>query len=544
MSTERLETARLKVFISYSRADAAFADELVAGLEYGDRFTVTIDRHSIVEGEDWRRRIGALIADADTVVFVLSPDSVQSDICVWEVEEAHRLSKRILPVLAHSVGSLPVPPLLAALNYVRFDEGRSFMAGLKALATALQTDVDWLREHTRLLARAMEWEGAGRQPNRMLAGNDIAEAKAWIARRPRDAPEPTELHLEFIRASEQAELGRTNAERQRLEEMAAAQAARAEALAERETVVKKLSRRTTAGLVGAGSLTAMAAALAYWGTDAESRFRREKERAEDAQKRSLDAAIKREAMRTDLEGQLSAYAASPGQEADDGPEGGNSPYTKHVLEELASADAPLQAALAKAHYRVLGTSRTSQRPYLATDLNGEIYLRQPPTSRRLKALVVSVAHMGDGVPLLANVERDANAWRGYLERCGFQVEALVNPRRSAIKDAMDSIKFEKRDTDYRRNNLIQKVSILPSPGAPPPNTMIAFFFSGAGGYRAGGNYIMTGDTKVAPLEDAHQSMLAVSDIQAWARRTAAASLIVLDTNFFNTDPKPPGTATR
>ena len=88
------DAPKLKVFISYSRADARFADELVAGLEFKEEFAVTIDRHSIVEGEDWKKRLGALIADADTIVFILSPDSAQSPLCAWEVEEAHRLSKR------------------------------------------------------------------------------------------------------------------------------------------------------------------------------------------------------------------------------------------------------------------------------------------------------------------------------------------------------------------------------------------------------------------------------------------------------------------
>jgi hypothetical protein len=134
----------------------AFADELVAGLEFEGGFEVAIDRHSIVEGEDWKKRLGALIADADTVVFVLSPASAKSDICAWEVEEAARLSKRVIPVLAKPLEGISAPPRLAALNYVRFDEGRSFMAGLKGLTTALKADLDWLREHTRLLARAME----------------------------------------------------------------------------------------------------------------------------------------------------------------------------------------------------------------------------------------------------------------------------------------------------------------------------------------------------------------------------------------------------
>src|SRR5262249_38673333 len=83
---------------------------------------------------------------------------------------------------------------------------------------ALNTDLDWLREHTRLLQRASEWQAGGRATNRMLSGDDIAAAKAWAARRPKDAPEPTTLHLDYIRASEDFEDERQSEERRRLEE--------------------------------------------------------------------------------------------------------------------------------------------------------------------------------------------------------------------------------------------------------------------------------------------------------------------------------------
>jgi hypothetical protein len=51
---------KLNVFVSYSRADLEFADELVDGLDLMG-YETTIDRHSIIEGEDWHARIGAQI---------------------------------------------------------------------------------------------------------------------------------------------------------------------------------------------------------------------------------------------------------------------------------------------------------------------------------------------------------------------------------------------------------------------------------------------------------------------------------------------------
>jgi len=237
------KASKLRVFISYSRDDLDFADQLFAALGLAG-FDPAIDRHGISGGEEWRLRLGGLIREADTVVFVLSPSSAGSDMCAWEVEEAARLGKRILPVVCRPLGETTPPPRLASLNYILFhaddkSPGAGFGTGLVKLAAALNTDLDWLREHTRLLARATEWEAAKRVENRMLSGADIGAAKAWAARRPKGAPEPTALHLDYIRASEAAEGARLDAERQQLAEIAAAQDARAKALAGAEAAQRE-----------------------------------------------------------------------------------------------------------------------------------------------------------------------------------------------------------------------------------------------------------------------------------------------------------------
>jgi WD40 repeat protein len=64
---------KAKVFISYSRKDLAFADRLDTALR-ARGFEPLIDRSEIYAFEDWWKRIQALIAQADTIIFVLSPD--------------------------------------------------------------------------------------------------------------------------------------------------------------------------------------------------------------------------------------------------------------------------------------------------------------------------------------------------------------------------------------------------------------------------------------------------------------------------------------
>src|SRR5262249_42496165 len=176
-----------------------------------------------------------MISEADTVVFVLSPDSARSEICFHEVEEAVRLGKRILPVNCRPLTGVSAPQRLQNLNYIFFHAepkapGSGFGTGLANLIAALNTDFEWLREHTRYLQRAIDWDTGGRSANRLLSGNDIHEAKAWVARRPKSAPEPTGLHLDFIRASEDEMEARSNEQRKQLAAMAAAQSEREIAL--------------------------------------------------------------------------------------------------------------------------------------------------------------------------------------------------------------------------------------------------------------------------------------------------------------------------
>ena len=143
--------------------------------------------------------------------------------------------------------------------------GSGFGAGLTALVAALNTDLGWIREHTRLLERATEWDAGGRPAGRLLSGSDIVQAKVWAGRRPKGAPDPTPMHFEFIRASEEEEEGRASAERKRLDEMAAAQEERAKALKAAEEAQRAGARARamiTWGSVAAGAVVLVT--LAGW----------------------------------------------------------------------------------------------------------------------------------------------------------------------------------------------------------------------------------------------------------------------------------------
>lgn len=126
-----------RVFISYSRKDEGFAQELVAGMELTG-FRPHMDQHDIAAGEDWEARLGRLIEAADTVAFVISPDAVASERCAWEVKRTAELKKRLLPFVWHAVAESEVPPRLKQLNDIFFHKPHSFVSSLVELTTALR----------------------------------------------------------------------------------------------------------------------------------------------------------------------------------------------------------------------------------------------------------------------------------------------------------------------------------------------------------------------------------------------------------------------
>jgi WD40 repeat protein len=202
---------KTKVFISYAREDKKFVDQLEAALK--DRgFEPLIDRREIAALENWWERIETLITQADAVVCVLSPDSVDpKSVCQQEITFAADLNKRLAPIVWRAVEDEAVPKVLRALNFVFF-EGADFDERVKVLAQALSTDIAWVRKHTEFGEQARRWAAAGRPGPRglLLRPPVLEEAERWIASRPGDAPEPTAETQAFVAESRRAATQRRN----------------------------------------------------------------------------------------------------------------------------------------------------------------------------------------------------------------------------------------------------------------------------------------------------------------------------------------------
>ena len=172
-------------------------------------FGATIDRHGILAGEDWQKRLGALIRDADycrlRALAVVGP--LQR--CAWEVEEAVGSASASFPCsAARSRTRTAAAARRAQLHlFLRGAEVAGLGIGLPGWRGCVGAQHrSRLAARAHALSAARDGVGRGRQASdpasvrpRHRRGQGLGGAPA------RKAPEPTPLQLDFIKASEAEE---------------------------------------------------------------------------------------------------------------------------------------------------------------------------------------------------------------------------------------------------------------------------------------------------------------------------------------------------
>ena len=191
------------VFLSYSRRDSEFVGRLAAALQERGK-DVWVDVEGIRDAEVFPEALRLAVESSDAFVFVISPDSVRSSFCEEEVTRAAELNKRIIPLSRCPVDDQEVPEEVRVRNWIPADDDGGFETTVDRLITALDTDLDWERQHSRLTVKALEWEQAGRDRSFLLRGSDLSGAELWLAAGAGKDPGPTALESEYLVAARTA----------------------------------------------------------------------------------------------------------------------------------------------------------------------------------------------------------------------------------------------------------------------------------------------------------------------------------------------------
>jgi len=197
------------VFISYSRKDTAFVRRLHDALKEAGRES-WVDWEGIPPSAEWMDEIQRAIASGDTFVFVVSYHSADSTVCRAEVEYAAEQGKRIIPVACAEPETTAVPDAVARLNWIFFRPHDPFDERFATLLGALDTDLEHVRAHTRILVRARAWIDHQKDSSYLLHGSDLETAERWLEASQDKTPPVTPLQSRYL-----AEGRRTQARRQR-----------------------------------------------------------------------------------------------------------------------------------------------------------------------------------------------------------------------------------------------------------------------------------------------------------------------------------------
>jgi WD40 repeat protein len=190
------------VFISYSRRDKAFVQRLNDALDNAG-VHAWVDWEGIELAADWMETITTSIQSTNAFIFVISPDSLKSEVCARELELALGFNKKLIPVLHREAQKgQTMHQKLSSTNWVYMRKEDDFESTVPRLVDSIQTDLDWVNRHTRLLNQAVEWERRNRNNSYLLQGTGLEEAEKWMAEASgNESRQVLPLQAEYIMAS-------------------------------------------------------------------------------------------------------------------------------------------------------------------------------------------------------------------------------------------------------------------------------------------------------------------------------------------------------
>jgi hypothetical protein len=124
------------IFMSYSRRELGFVDDVVSNLEK-EGYDVWLDYRVLVPGTPWKAQIDKGLNNSDTVLLVVSKASLASKYVTLEWQHFLETNKRVILLIFEAVN---LPPELEKYEWVDFRG--SYKAGLQELFSQLKHPIE------------------------------------------------------------------------------------------------------------------------------------------------------------------------------------------------------------------------------------------------------------------------------------------------------------------------------------------------------------------------------------------------------------------
>lgn len=195
------------VFISYASKDSNQASNIITALKSCD-IKVWVDNKDLPPGEMIEPTLFQGIEKSTVFLFLISPDSVESEWCNKEINYAAKNGKRILPVYIRDTERSFIPKIIMDRHYIDCRESQNnFDLAIQAICSAVRADYDWANYHTHLQNKVLAWLRNKEHESWLVRGKELIEAEERIfsSKSKKQEPYPTKEQERFIEISKKVE---------------------------------------------------------------------------------------------------------------------------------------------------------------------------------------------------------------------------------------------------------------------------------------------------------------------------------------------------
>lgn len=205
--TESIKNSQNKmcqVFLAYATENMAVMQKICHSLQR-QGITVWTSQTDIQTGEEFQEAIDRGIEQSNNLVYLLSPEALQSPYCQHEIQYALQLHKRIIPVLVSPTDLLKIPESLRMLQHIDLIHhavDKEYRNGEQRLIKALSEDATYYETHKILLSKALKWKRQQYNPSILLKGYSLSHYESWLEMARRHGQHsPTELQEVYVNES-------------------------------------------------------------------------------------------------------------------------------------------------------------------------------------------------------------------------------------------------------------------------------------------------------------------------------------------------------
>ena len=192
------------VFLACADKDEKVKEKIRKSL-MRESLTVWKNKTDIKTGITFQEAINQGVEQADNFVYLISPDSIESEYCQQELAHAFANHKRIIAFLIQETELDSIPFQVRELQFIDFtgyQEEEKYQESITQLLKELKQDSHYYEKHNTLLVKAIKWQKQNKNPSLLLRGYNLQHFEAWLkTAQIRNEHPSIPLHEKFINAS-------------------------------------------------------------------------------------------------------------------------------------------------------------------------------------------------------------------------------------------------------------------------------------------------------------------------------------------------------